>query len=249
MLSKNDIKLFHSLRLKKNRNKELLFTVEGPKLVDEALKHSHQIVKVYHTQDYNVEFENVESKLVSQRELSKISNLKTPNSVIALCKAIHKSIDTSNLLNSLSIGLEDIRDPGNLGTIIRIADWFGIETIICSQTCVDIYNPKVVQASMGSIFRVDVVYCDLFNYLSKLTMDYPVYATTLDGNNIYKEPLKDKGMLLIGNESNGLSQNMLRLVKHQIKIPAFNNSLDRAESLNAAVACAIACSEFKRRLY
>jgi TrmH family RNA methyltransferase len=150
-------------------------------------------------------------------------------------------LDIPALKKELVIALEDIRDPGNMGTILRIADWFGISHLVCSETCVDIYNPKVVQSSMGSLARVHVYHENLTETLQKFN---PVYGTVMQGNNIYNEKLSGKGVILIGNESRGISEGLLKHVSHKITIPNYSSG---ADSLNAAVACAIVCSEFRRR--
>jgi len=182
--------------------------------------------------------------------LKKISSLTTPNEVLAICAIPENKLNVSELKNKLTLVLDDIRDPGNLGTIIRIADWFGIENIICSLETVDIYNPKVVQATMGSIARVNVFYEDLKTiFLEALTKNnFPIYGTVLNGENIFEKSLTSNGFIVIGNESNGISIELLPLINEKISIPTFSvNETNSVESLNAAIATAIVCTEFKRR--
>lgn len=247
MLIKKDIQLISSLKMKKFRQQHSLFVAEGPKLVEELLKKPDLIEKVYHTKDYLPNDNSEVFTEISQRELEKLSYLKTPNQVLALVKIFNEKLDLAAITKQLVLGLESIRDPGNLGTIIRIADWFGIEHILCSEDCVDLYNPKTVQASMGSIFRVDIHYVDLETTLKQLQGKVPIYATSLNGENIYTHELSQNGILLTGNEANGLTESIMELADKHLHIPSFNKSGDGAESLNAAFACAIACSEFKRR--
>lgn len=247
MLSKNNIQLITSLQAKKFRLKHNLFIAEGPKVLEELLKKPNMVERVYHTPDYTLPIKANFFEEISDKELQKISTLKTPNQVLALVKIKEPEFNGATLKNQLVLGLESVRDPGNLGTIIRMADWFGIENILCSDDCVDLYNPKTVQASMGSMFRVSVHYVNLLDALGILKEQQPVYATSLDGDNIYTTELAKNGILVIGNEANGITEEMMELANKRIHIPSFNKSSDKAESLNAAFACAIACSEFRRR--
>lgn len=247
MLSKNDIQLITSLQAKKFRLKHQLFIAEGPKVVAELLKKPELVEKIYHTSAYAPNSNSSFFEEISEKELNKISALKTPNQVLALVKAHEPKLQAEELSNQLVLALESVRDPGNLGTIIRMADWFGIENILCSNDCVDLYNLKTVQATMGSLFRVSVHYVDLLDTLATLKNQQPVYATSLDGDNIYTTELAKNGILVIGNEANGITNQLMTLANKKIHIPSFNESGDKAESLNAAFACAIACSEFRRR--
>jgi TrmH family RNA methyltransferase len=188
---------------------------------------------------------------VKPAELERISSLSTPNEVLAVCRIPEYKLDSKALENKLTLVLDDIRDPGNLGTIIRIADWFGIEDIVCSNESADAFNPKVVQSTMGSIARIKVHYTDLTGFLQPDVNNYkPVYGALLEGKNIYSEKLSSSGLIVIGNESKGISEPIQKLVTHKISIPSFSHFKPgggEAESLNAAVATAVICSEFRRR--
>ena len=182
-----------------------------------------------------------------QNEMGKISQLTTPQNVLGIFNIPDISINNLSLSGALTLMLDDIKDPGNMGTIIRIADWFGIKQIICSPESVDIYNPKVVQGSMGSIARVNVAYANLLDILQNKSENIPVYGALLDGENIYKTTLEPSGIIIIGNESEGISENLLPHISKKIMIPSFNTNLQKAESLNAAIAAGIICAEFRRR--
>ncbi|MBA0884192.1 TrmH family RNA methyltransferase [Flavobacterium undicola] len=242
MVSKNQIKLITSLQQKKYRISNHLFFAEGVKVIQELLQSNFELEHLYTTQ---YDFESVlESKksLIHENDLKKISALATPNS----CLAVFKIPEEKEIINSgLIIALDDIRDPGNLGTILRLCDWFGIKQVICSKETVDIYNPKVVQATMGSIARVRVAYVDLVEYISKTKL--PVFGTFMDGENVYKSTLPQEGIIIMGNEANGISEAIEELIKNRISIPRFGD-LQKTESLNVATATAIILSEFKRNL-
>lgn len=246
MISKNQIKFIRSLELKKNRKRESLFVAEGPKVIEELLKLKtpHTIIATKEWIDNNPKISNVIE--VSERELESASLLKTPQQVLALF-AIETTVQDLNIDNNkLYLALDGIQDPGNLGTIIRIADWFGIDTIYCSNETVDVYNPKVIQATMGSIARVKVIYTDLCNLISNLSDEMPVYGTFLDGSDIYKNELTPNGIIVMGNEGKGITKELKSLITNKLLIPSFSIG-DTAESLNVAIATAITCSEFKRR--
>jgi len=246
MISKNQIKFIRSLELKKNRKRESLFVAEGPKVIEELLKLKtpHTIIATKEWIDNNPKISNVIE--VSERELESASLLKTPQQVLALF-AIEITVQDLNIdENKLYLALDGIQDPGNLGTIIRIADWFGIDTIYCSNETVDVYNPKVIQATMGSIARVKVVYTDLCNLISNLSDELPVSGTFLDGSDIYKNELTPNGIIVMGNEGKGITKELKSLITNKLLIPSFSIG-DTAESLNVAIATAITCSEFKRR--
>ena len=241
MVSKNLIKLITSLQQKKFRQVHKLFIAEGAKVIEELLNSNYELYYLYQTELIfkNVSQENFE--IISEQDLKKITALTTPNNCLALFK-----IPVSNVVftNELTLVLDDIRDPGNLGTIIRLCDWFGIKQLVCSMQTVDIYNPKVIQATMGSISRVSIVYQNLEDFLSKNTM--PVYGTFMDGKNVYGESLIEKSILILGNEANGISSSITKYVTNSIAIPRFGN-LQVTESLNVATATAIFLSEFKRK--
>jgi TrmH family RNA methyltransferase len=240
MLSKNQIKLITSLQQKKYRKQEQLFFVEGVKVVQELLQSNFELQDLFTTKQDFISVSKTKVHAISDAELKKISALATPNSCLAIFK-IPKAKEMNE--SGLILALDDVRDPGNLGTIIRLCDWFGIETLFCSDETVDIYNPKVVQATMGSISRVNVVYGDLENFLVKTKLT--VFGTFMDGKNIYQESLLKEGIIVMGNEANGISEAVEKLVTDRIAIPRFGN-LQITESLNVATATAIILSEFKR---
>lgn len=242
MLSKNQIKLITSLSQKKYRKEHQLFIAEGKKVIDELLYSNFELVTLLVTNP-NL-FSGINGNkinAISEIELKKITALKTANDCLAIFKI---PTQKKSNLNGLVLALDDIRDPGNLGTIIRLCDWFGIETLLCSEETVDLYNPKVIQASMGSISRVNLVYTNLEETLSKSAL--PVFGTFMDGENIYKSELPKEGIIIMGNEANGISSKIEKLVNHKIAIPRFGN-LQVTESLNVATATAIILSEFKRK--
>ena len=241
MVSKNQIKLITSLQQKKYRISNQLFFAEGVKVIQELLQSNFELEHLYTTQFDFEEVSTAKKSLIHENDLKKISVLSTPNS----CLAIFKIPEEKQIVDSgLIIALDDIRDPGNLGTILRLCDWFGIETLFCSEESVDIYNPKVVQATMGSISRVNVVYGNLETFLSQTKL--PVFGTFMDGKNIYQEELPKEGIIIMGNEANGISTSVEKLVSERIAIPRFGN-LQVTESLNVATATAIILSEFKRK--
>ena len=236
MLTKNHIKLITSLKQKKFRAQHNLFVVEGIKGIQEFLNSSFELYQLFCVEDiFNVEFIEI-----SEKELQRISLLKTPNKALALFKIPRQS---EIIADGLTIALDDVRDPGNLGTIIRLCDWFGIKNLICSKATVDCYNPKVVQATMGSLTRVSIKYVDLVSYINDY--DKTVFGTFMDGDNIYEQSLPAGGLIVLGNEANGISSAIEDLVTQRIAIPRFGN-LKATESLNVATATAIVLSEFKR---
>ena len=231
MLTKAQIKYLKSLSEKKFRDEYGQFLVEGEKMVQEALNSGYKVLEVYR--------EDPET-------MSRISSLSSPPPVIALVeKPAPRSIA---LERGLYLGLDSVRDPGNLGTIIRLADWFGISTVFASQDSVEVFNPKTVQASMGSIFRVDMLYCDLPDICRRFrSMDMPVYGTFLDGTDIYAETLADEGLIVMGSESFGISGEVASQVSTRLLIPPYPRDSRTAESLNVATATAVVLSEFRRR--
>ncbi len=240
MVSKNQIKRITSLQQKKFRKLEQLFVVEGVKGVQELLDSNVELVELYTTNTQLFAIDSSKVHAITSTDLQKISALTTPNTCLALFKIPEgKTFEE----NGLIVAVDDVRDPGNLGTIIRLCDWFGIKTLYCSEESVDVYNPKVVQATMGSISRVNVVYGDLSTFLSKTKL--PIFGTFMDGKNIYKELLPSEGIIVMGNEANGISKSIEKLVNHRIAIPRFGD-LQATESLNVATATAVVLSEFKR---
>lgn len=247
MISKNKIKYIRSLELKKNRNKEGKFVAEGFKVVDDllALQPADLIVATQewlHGKHFAAQTEVIE---VTEEELKKVSFLQHPQQVLAVFRQA-TSGDYSINTSELSLALDGVQDPGNLGTIIRIADWFGITHIYCSQDTADVYNPKVVQATMGSIARVKVEYGNLLGLVESLPADVPVYGTLLDGDNIYQQKLENRGLIVMGNEGKGISPALAKKVNHKLFIPNFPEGRATADSLNVAIATAITCSEFRR---
>jgi RNA methyltransferase, TrmH family len=240
MVSKNQIKLIHSLQQKKYRNLHNLFVVEGEKGVVEFLEAQFEPHILFHTDGFIPKNHYKKTLLISDKELKKISQLKTPNKVLAL---FYKSKTKPLIKKRLTLVLDDLKDPGNLGTIIRLCDWFDIAQLICSTETVDCYNPKVVQATMGSLTRVSVIYTDIVNYLKQCKR--PVYAATMEGQNVYKLTLPKEAVLVMGNEANGISEAVLEATDHALTISRFNKT-DKPESLNVATATAILLSEFNR---
>jgi TrmH family RNA methyltransferase len=250
MLSKNQISAVTALSQKKVRNEQRLFVAEGTKIVPELLSSDIVVRELFMTASFADRIElrpGLRQTIVTETELQRISGLSTPNEVLAVCEQPDRNLEKESFSGKLTLVLDDIRDPGNLGTIIRIADWFGISSVICSNDTVDVYNPKVVQSTMGSICRVKVFYTDLSAFLASSTL--PVYGTLLEGGNIYAGQLSTEGFIVTGNESHGISPAIQKLLTHRITIPSFSSmkSGGEAESLNAAIATAIVCSEFRRR--
>lgn len=240
MLSKNQIKFVRSLELKKNRKREHLFVAEGPKVVGDLLRAGYRPHSIFSTSPRQ------NGQLVTEEELQRISFLQHPQEVLAVFEMPDTELTPqfSAINNQLSIALDGIQDPGNLGTIIRIADWFGIDAIYCSPDTADVYNPKVVQATMGSIAHIPVTYCNLEKLLSEI--DCAIYGTLLDGEDIYKKKLQPNGIIVMGNEGNGISKEIRPFITHKLLIPNFSHAKETAESLNVAIATAITCSEFRR---
>ena len=241
MISKAQIKLLRQLNQKKYRDEYGLFIAEGPKVVNELMNSHYKLKEIHALSGYQLSNTKYKVQEVTQKELEQISFLTAPNEVLGVFEIPPSTYRQSSIISQLVLALDDIRDPGNLGTMIRIADWFGIKNILCSETCVDVYNSKVVQGSMGSIARVNIHYVKLENALKEFE---PIYGAVMDGKNIYTEKFSSKGVILIGNESRGISEGLLPLITNKISIPRFS---DKTDSLNAAIAAAIICSEFKRR--
>lgn len=228
MISKNKIKLIHSLEHKKFRKETGLFVAEGKKIISD-LRNDFELVELFEGED-----------------AIKASLLDTPPDQVAIFKCkpqIVSEIDLSSLL----LALDGVQNPGNLGTIIRLADWFGIENIYCNEKCADIYNPKVVQATMGSLGHINIHYVNLKELLHSLPKDYPIYGTFLEGENIYEKELTKNGIIIMGNEGHGISEEIKQLVNSKLFIPNYPQSRKLGESLNVSIATAIICSEFRRR--
>ncbi len=249
MLSKATIKLIRSLEQKKFRNEHKLFVAEGHKIVHELLKEDWPVEQVYATNAWEGLKNYPEVTVITSAELEKISFQKTPQQVLVVCKMADKEINFTELGNSLCLALDDVQDPGNVGTIIRIADWFGIKQIFVGTGTAELYNPKVIQATMGAFTRVSVHAVELKTFLNdyKIKTRLPVFGTLLEGNNIYKEKLKSNGMLVMGSEGNGISGDIQKLLTHRLFIPPFPAGSRTSESLNVATATAIICAEFRRQ--
>ena len=240
MVSKNQIKLISSLHQKKFRQSNQLFIAEGVKVIQELLDAAFELEHIYITTPLFTEVSTDKIVLISDDELKKISALTVPNNCLAVFKIPStKAFEEIGLI----LALDSVRDPGNLGTILRICDWFGIRQIICSPDTVDIYNPKVIQATMGSIARVNCIYKDLLPLLQNTSL--PVFGTFMDGENIYKMNLPQEGIIVMGNEANGISEAIEIAIKSKIAIPRFG-AIQKTESLNVATATAIILSEFRR---
>ena len=249
MLSKNKIKYIRSLEQKKYRKEENAFLAEGSKLVGDLNGHFRCRLVVGTSQwlSDNTHFQADEIIEVSREELSRVSLLKTPKDVLAVYELPSYDCPKDAARSSLCLALDDVQDPGNLGTIIRIADWFGIEHIFCSHGTVDAFNPKTVQATMGALARIQLHYCDLGELIDSLN-ETPIFGTFLDGTDMYKEELATNGLIVMGNEGNGISNDIARRINRKILIPNYPEGCETSESLNVAVATAIVCAEFRRRM-
>ncbi len=249
MISRTRIKWIKSLEMRKDRLQEKAFVAEGPKLVGELLPYSTPLY-IAATKDWLDANRHLlravkEVDEVSQTELERASLLRTPQSVLAVMPIPERRLDISSLQKKLVIALDSVQDPGNLGTILRIADWFGIHEVLCSEGTADVYNPKSVQSCMGALARVKVFYCNLPEVLGQVEM--PVFGTFLDGTDIYKEELSGEGIIVMGNEGNGISQPVAKLVNRRLYVPNYPKGSLTTESLNVAVATGIVCAEFRRR--
>ena len=239
MISKAEIKRIQALRLKKHRDESGLFVVEGEKMVAEALASGFEVENVYRLED------------IGGEAMERITMLSSPSPALAVVRkpgALSAGeIDALVAARPLCLALDSVRDPGNLGTIVRIADWFGIDAIFASHDTVELFNPKAVQATMGAIFRRKVIYCDLPQLAKRFVeMDMPVYGTFLDGKDIYQEKLSSEGLIVMGSESNGIGPDMARLVTDRLFIPPYPRDAAGSESLNVAIATAITCAFFRR---
>ncbi len=247
MISKSQISFVKSLHQKKIRKEYGLFIVEGIKSVTDFIHSDYTIDAIFCTANLIPKLVNLSQKVklneITDAELKKISTLSTPQQILAIIKfPVETSINSEILNNTFTIVLDGIQDPGNLGTIIRTADWFGFKQIICSEDTVEAYNPKTVQATMGSLSRIKVSYTNLSAFLEYVKI--PVYGALLSGQSIYNTDFKNEGLIVLGNEGNGISEAVLKYIKQPITIPRFG----AAESLNVAISAAIFCSEIKRNI-
>ena len=255
MISKNQIKFIKGLELKKFRKSSQSFVAEGPKLILDILPYFQCKILIAktewlrnHTKETSLYCKSTEIIEVNEEELLRVSFLKSPQEVLGVFTIPHHEMDLHSCARQrLCLALDDVQDPGNLGTIIRIADWFGIEDIFCSPGTADVYNPKTVQATMGAIARVRLHYLPLAETLQQTECDYPIYGTLLEGKNIYERDLKKNGLIIMGNEGKGLSPEIRRLVTDSLYIPSYPTDRPTSESLNVAIATAIVCAEFRRR--
>ena len=250
MIGKNTIKRIAALQQKKFRWEQELFVAEGERLVDDILNSGIEVESLFFTSRWKQDvtkktFDMVE---VSELEMKRMSSLTTSTPVLAVVKMPKYNLNPEDLTNKLTIALDDIQDPGNLGTIIRLADWFGVKNVVCSTNTVDVYSPKVVQATMGAIARVKVHYVDLNSFLEQVSAaGIMVYGTFMAGQNIYTTKLTNSGVVVMGNEGNGISSEIEKLVSQRLTIPNFSSDESTSESLNVAMATAVVCSEFCRR--
>jgi len=236
VITKNQIKFIKSLSLKKNRQKEQLFIAEGEKIVAELLNSNFEFHEIFATNEWILKNTDVRAIKVNNSELDRISNLKSANNVLAIVKIKQENLSVTD---GLTLVLDDINDPGNLGTIIRMCDWFGVKQLVCSKSTVDCFNPKVVQSAMGSLFRVSIIYTDLEEYITKV--DTPIYGAFMDGENVRNIKVPESVHLIMGNEANGISEEIDNLITDKVAIKNIGSS---AESLNVAVATSILLHEF-----
>jgi len=249
MVSKNKIKLVRQLSGKKFRYENSLFVAEGHKCVNELLG-SFECVWMACTEEYALPsgyVKPVEMQRVTADELKQVSLLETPQDVLALFRMRRSDIEDVEVEGALTLAIDGVQDAGNMGTIVRIADWFGIDNIVCSQGTVDVYNPKCVQATMGALARVSVCYTDLPAFLKEAAVKATVYSTTLDGENIYNAEIASSAVLVMGNEGNGVSDAVKGVCGRALFIPSFPADRPTSESLNVGVATAVACAEIRRR--
>jgi TrmH family RNA methyltransferase len=251
MLSRNQIKYIRSLELKKFRNEHNAFVAEGNKLVNDMLTvfESELIIAKPSWMAVRGDIPTKELLVADEEDIRKASLLKNPQDVIAVFKQPVYNIVEANPSGQLVLVSDGIQDPGNLGTIIRLADWFGIEHIVCSRDTADAFNPKTVQATMGALAHVKVHYTDLETWIQGFKrQSFPIYGTFLDGGNIYFEELSGTGAIIMGNEGNGIRPTIEALVTAKLLIPGYPANRETSESLNVAIATAIICAEFRRRL-
>jgi TrmH family RNA methyltransferase len=254
MISKNKTKFIISLQKKKVRDEERLFIIEGDKLVTEFLTAKIPVKTLIARPGFLNSLPDDLTRFVNEiidvsiEDLKHISTLKTPHNALAVIPLPDKNPDINNVLKGLCVALDFVQDPGNLGTIIRAAAWFGIKNIVCSEDCADVYNPKVIQASMGAILHVDVYYYDLKELvISANEKNIPVFGTMLEGKSIYYHNLDNKGIILLGNESKGISDELIPFITDKIMIPKFSNAKQGIDSLNVGMAASVVFSEFLRK--
>ncbi len=244
---KSEIQMVRSLGDKRARQEMGLFVAEGEKFIRELIDSKLRVRKIYVTDDSDLEvgFDGEQVELISGAEMGRITQLKSSNNSLAIVEIPRHTLDVESLKGKLSLVLDGVQNPGNLGTIIRLADWFGIDDIICSPTCADCFNPKVVQATMGAILRVKVHYTDLMPFMeSGRDLGIPIYGTFLDGDTLYGKSLTSDGLVVMGNEGQGISEVVATYVNERLYIPPYGEG--GSESLNVAIATSIICAEFRR---
>ena len=245
-MTKAEIQLVRALADKRGRREHGLFVAEGEKLIGELCASHLRVRKIFALEGF---FEGPQVETVSARDMERLSLLKTAGNSLALVEIPRYRLQPDLAAGQLLLALDDVQNPGNLGTIIRLADWFGIRDIVCSEATADCFNPKVVQATMGAILRVRVHYTDLAAWLAAAAArDIPVYGTFLEGENIYSAPLSATGIVVMGNEGRGVTEAVARSVTHKLLIPPYPADRRTTESLNVAMAAGIVCAEFRRRL-
>ena len=254
MISKNKIKYLKSLEMKKHRQAESVFVAEGPKIVGDLLNAGFEptYLAVVECSDFasrlkNFDLNGVQIDFVTADDLRKVSSLEAPQQVLAVLKQPVWQLDSNIASKELCLALDEVQNPGNLGTIIRLAAWFGIEHLFCSKGCADVYNSKTVQATMGGLAHVKVHYVDLVEMIGNLHDSTPIYGTFLDGENLYGKQLEQRGLIVMGNEGRGVSKDVENLVTEKLFIPNYPAERESTESLNVAIATAIVCAEFRRR--
>ena len=240
MLTKAEIQLYRSLGDKRERDTHGLFVAEGAKLVGEIAASPLRVVRLMTTRDFSG------AEPISTKEMERISQLKTPTDTFAVVEKPHYDLRSARPDRNLVLALDGVQNPGNLGTIIRLADWFGISDIVCSADSADCFNPKVVQATMGAILRVRVHYTDLARYIDSLPTGTPIYGTFLEGENLYSARIENRGLIVMGSEGRGVSAEVAQRVTNKLLIPPYPADNHNTESLNVAIATAIICAEFRR---
>ena len=254
MISKSKIRFIRSLQNKKVRDEERLFVIEGDKLVREFLAARFTVRMLIAKPEFLSSLlpemiQNInEIEAVSYEELKQMSTLKTPHNALAIVQMPESEMIVSEIIKQFCVALDFVQDPGNMGTIIRAAGWFGIKNIVCSVDCVDVYNSKVIQASMGALLHVNVFYTDLKTlFTNAIKNSVPVYGTMLDGKSIYDHKLDNKGIILLGNESKGISDELIPFITEKIRIPKYSNAKEGIDSLNVGMAASVVFSEFLRK--
>lgn len=244
-MTRSDIQLVRSLSDKRGRSEHGLFVAEGAKLIGELRRSDLRIRRIFATEGL---FEGPEVECVTEKEMERLSLLKTPSNSLAIVEIPRYRLDAAHVGQRLTLALDDVQNPGNLGTIIRLADWFGIGEILCSPATADCFNPKVVQATMGAILRVRVHYVELAPLLAQAAArGVPVYGTFLEGENLYDAQLTDGGIIVMGNEGRGVRPDVAQTVTRKLFIPPFPAERRASESLNVAMATGVVCAEFRRR--